>query len=123
MSSSPAGSCRRRSGQELGEDKLRAKIASLKSSTHVGPSGAVSITAPEIYEMQVQAIIEAACELTKEGVKVLPEIMIPLTGTKKEMAILTSSPLKRRIRSLSKRALNLNTSLVMAKCRGSFGGR
>ena len=38
--------------------------------------------------MQVQAIIEAACELTKEGVKVLPEIMIPLTGTKKEMAIL-----------------------------------
>jgi pyruvate,orthophosphate dikinase len=78
--------------RELGvtEDKLRAKIASLEEfNPMLGHRGCrLGITAPEIYEMQVQAIIEAACELTKEGVKVLPEIMIPLTGTKKEMAIL-----------------------------------
>ena len=78
--------------RELGvtEDKLRAKIASLEEfNPMLGHRGCrLGITAPEIYEMQVQAIIEAACELAKEGVKVLPEIMIPLTGTKKEMAIL-----------------------------------
>jgi pyruvate,orthophosphate dikinase len=78
--------------KELGvtEDKLRAKIASLEEfNPMLGHRGCrLGITAPEIYEMQVQAIIEAACELAKEGVKVLPEIMIPLTGTKKEMAIL-----------------------------------
>ncbi|MBU1428116.1 MAG: pyruvate, phosphate dikinase [bacterium] len=35
---------------------------------------------PEIYEMQVKAIIEAAIELTKKGIKVKPEIMIPLVS-------------------------------------------
>ena len=35
---------------------------------------------PEIYEMQVKAIIEAAVELTKKGIKVKPEIMIPLVS-------------------------------------------
>jgi len=35
---------------------------------------------PEIYEMQIEAIIEAAIELTKEGIKVKPEIMIPLVS-------------------------------------------
>ena len=40
---------------------------------------------PEIYEMQVRAIFDAACKLTKKGVKVIPDIMIPLVGTKFEM--------------------------------------
>ena len=44
----------------------------------------LGITYPEITEMQARAIMEAACQLTKEGVKVLPEIMIPLIGTKAE---------------------------------------
>jgi pyruvate,orthophosphate dikinase len=35
---------------------------------------------PEIYRMQVRAIIEAACKLVKKGGKVFPEIMIPLVG-------------------------------------------
>ncbi|MBE3127099.1 MAG: pyruvate, phosphate dikinase [Candidatus Atribacteria bacterium] len=35
---------------------------------------------PEIYDMQVEAIIEAAIELTKKGIKVKPEIMIPLVS-------------------------------------------
>jgi pyruvate,orthophosphate dikinase len=40
----------------------------------------LGVTYPEIYEMQVRAIMEAACELTKDKVKVIPEIMIPLVG-------------------------------------------
>ena len=51
----------------------------------------LSITYPEILEMQVRAIIEAAIECQKNRVKVLPEIMIPLTLDKKELAILTDA--------------------------------
>jgi pyruvate,orthophosphate dikinase len=46
----------------------------------------LGITYPEITEMQARAIFEAAVEVAKKGVKVLPEVMIPLTGTLKEMA-------------------------------------
>lgn len=46
------------------------------------------ITYPEILDMQVTAIIEAAIKCRKEGIKVLPEIMIPLTMDKKEFTIL-----------------------------------
>jgi len=45
----------------------------------------LGITYPEITEMQTRAIIEAACRLNKEGVKVVPEIMIPLVGLVKEL--------------------------------------
>ena len=40
----------------------------------------LGITYPEITEMQVRAIMEAACELSKEGVDVHPEVMVPLVG-------------------------------------------
>ena len=40
---------------------------------------------PEIYEMQMNAIFEAVVELTKQGVTVKPEVMIPIVGTKAEM--------------------------------------
>ena len=40
---------------------------------------------PEIYEMQMNAIFEAVVELTKQGVSVKPEVMIPIVGTKAEM--------------------------------------
>ncbi|MCD4844822.1 MAG: pyruvate, phosphate dikinase [Methanosarcinales archaeon] len=40
----------------------------------------LGITYPEIYEMQVRAIFEAACELVKEGYTIVPEVMIPLVG-------------------------------------------
>jgi pyruvate,orthophosphate dikinase len=45
----------------------------------------LGITYPEITEMQARAIIEAACQLNQEGLKVVPEIMIPLVGTVKEL--------------------------------------
>jgi pyruvate, orthophosphate dikinase len=46
----------------------------------------LGITYPEITEMQVRAIFEAAVEVSKNGIKVFPEVMIPLTATLKEMA-------------------------------------
>jgi len=49
------------------------------------------ITYPEILEMQVRAIIEAALDCRKRGIKVLPEIMIPLVLDKKELQILEQS--------------------------------
>ncbi len=48
----------------------------------------LGITYPEIYEMQVRAIIEAAVNAKKKKVKAIPEIMIPLVGTVKEFTIL-----------------------------------
>jgi pyruvate,orthophosphate dikinase len=45
----------------------------------------LGITMPEITRMQARAIMEAACELAKEGAKIVPEIMIPLVGMVSEM--------------------------------------
>jgi len=46
----------------------------------------LGITYPEITEMQARAIMEGACELAKEGIEVIPEIMIPLVGNVNELA-------------------------------------
>ena len=47
----------------------------------------LGITHPEISEMQVRAIIEAACTVQKQGVMVQPEIMIPLVGHPRELEV------------------------------------
>ncbi len=48
----------------------------------------VAVTYPEIYEMQCRAIFEAACMLKKEGVEVVPEIMIPIVMSEQEIKFL-----------------------------------
>ncbi|MBN2049642.1 MAG: pyruvate, phosphate dikinase [Spirochaetales bacterium] len=48
----------------------------------------LGITYPEVYDMQVEAIMRAACEVAKQKKKVLPEIMIPLVGTWEELKML-----------------------------------
>ena len=48
----------------------------------------LGVTYPEIYKMQVQAIVEAAINVANDGVEVLPEIMIPLIADYKELEIL-----------------------------------
>ncbi len=49
----------------------------------------LGITYPEIYEMQARAIFEAACDVTAQGGDpVVPEVMIPLVATRRELAIL-----------------------------------
>ena len=45
----------------------------------------IGVTTPEIYKTQVRAIFEAACKLTREGVVVIPEVMIPLVAIPKEL--------------------------------------
>jgi pyruvate,orthophosphate dikinase len=70
--------------QSLGidEGKLRAKIESLHEfNPMLGFRGCrLGIIYPEITEMQVRAIMEAACNVAAKGIKVKPEIMIPLVG-------------------------------------------
>ncbi|HEY4909013.1 MAG TPA: pyruvate, phosphate dikinase, partial [Methylomirabilota bacterium] len=73
---------------ELGT--IKARIEALhEANPMLGHRGCrLGITFPEIYEMQVRAIMEAACEVARRGVKVEPpEIMIPLTGTVAEMKL------------------------------------
>ena len=68
--------------------EVKVKVDSLHEfNPMLGHRGCrLGISYPEITEMQARAIMEAACQLTKEGVKVYPEIMIPLIGTKAELA-------------------------------------
>ncbi|MBN1524170.1 MAG: pyruvate, phosphate dikinase [Spirochaetales bacterium] len=69
------------------EKALNDKIDSLHElNPMLGHRGCrLGITYPEIYDMQVEAIISAACEVAANGVKVIPEIMIPLVGTVEEL--------------------------------------
>ncbi len=62
------------------KEELLAKIKSLHEiNPMLGLRGCrLGLLYPEVYEMQIEAIIEAAIELTKQGVKVKPEIMVPL---------------------------------------------
>jgi pyruvate,orthophosphate dikinase len=69
------------------KEKLLASIRSMhESNPMMGLRGVrLSIYMPEIVEMQVRAIFEAAADCTKKGVVVHPEVMIPLTGTVNEL--------------------------------------
>ena len=69
------------------KEDLLVSIKSLhESNPMMGLRGVrLSIAMPEIVEMQVRAIFEAAADCTKRGIVVKPEVMIPLTGTVKEL--------------------------------------
>ena len=68
--------------------KLLARVEELHEfNPMLGHRGCrLGITYPEITEMQARAIFEAAVDVTRKGVKVHPEVMIPLVATLKEMA-------------------------------------
>ena len=68
--------------------QIEAKITSLHEfNPMLGHRGCrLGITYPEIYEMQVEAIFEAAANVRAKGVNPLPEIMIPLVGTEREFS-------------------------------------
>lgn len=70
--------------------KVKGKVDALHEfNPMLGHRGCrLSITYPEICKMQVTAIMEAACNVAKKKVKVAPEIMIPLIGTKAEFDLL-----------------------------------
>ena len=77
--------------------KLKEKTESLHEfNPMLGHRGCrLAITYPEIAEMQAEAIIRSALNVKKDGIKVLPEIMIPLTGTEKEFVFLKEVILKK----------------------------
>jgi pyruvate,orthophosphate dikinase len=68
-------------------EEIRAKVDALSEfNPMLGHRGCrLGNTYPEISEMQARAIIEAALNLKKKGIRAVPEIMIPLTGTYEEM--------------------------------------
>jgi pyruvate,orthophosphate dikinase len=70
--------------------KLTEKVQSLREiNPMLGHRGCrLGITYPEIYRMQVRAIMEAACELAAQKINVIPEIMIPLVGHYAELRFL-----------------------------------
>jgi pyruvate,orthophosphate dikinase len=79
----------REMAEEMGisVEKIKAKVDALSEvNPMLGHRGCrLGNTYPEISEMQARAIIEAALNLKKRGIKAVPEIMIPLTGTLAEM--------------------------------------
>ncbi len=77
-------------GQTKGLKEKEALLADIKSMHESNPMMGLrgvrlSIVMPEIVEMQVRAIFEAAADCTNRGIVVKPEVMIPLTGTVKEL--------------------------------------
>lgn len=73
--------------------ELQAKIDGLhEMNPMLGHRGCrLGITYPEVYDMQVEAILSAAVAVAKKGVKVIPEIMIPLVGTYTELQTLRAN--------------------------------
>jgi len=77
-----------KTGKEFQEKKqLLARVEQLHEfNPMLGHRGVrLGVTYPEITEMQARAIFEAAAKLHKEGLKVVPEVMIPLVGIVKEL--------------------------------------
>jgi pyruvate,orthophosphate dikinase len=82
----------RRDARGLGREQLERTMAKVRSLQEANPmlghrGCRLGITSPEIYGMQIRAIMEAACTVTEQDVHVEPEIMIPLTGTVGEMQV------------------------------------
>ena len=63
-------------------EALRGRLQTLhEANPMLGHRGVrIGVTTPEVYRTQVRALFEAACELTRDGIDVQPEVMIPLVG-------------------------------------------
>ena len=83
---------------DLGKDadSLVKRVEALKElNPMLGHRGCrLGITYPEVYDMQVEAIMRAAVQVVKSGRKVNPEIMIPLVGTAEELAVLRENAVR-----------------------------
>ena len=93
--------------ERLREDALRTRelVGLLREANPMmGNRGCrVGLTMPEIYEMQVRAIVTAACRLTQEGLTIFPEIMIPIVSHVNELKWLR--PRLRAVASATREAL------------------
>jgi len=81
---------------EVPVEKLKARNKALEEfNPMLGHRGCrLGVTYPEIYEMQVRAIMEAACELSKQKIRIIPEIMIPLIGHVNELRMMRELTVK-----------------------------
>jgi pyruvate,orthophosphate dikinase len=91
-------------------EKVARRVEQLREANPMlGHRGCrLCITYPEILEMQVRAIIEAAVECQKAGVKVLPEIMHPLVLDRKELSILEQATRRVADELIKKSGMKLN---------------
>lgn len=97
--------------REIGVDPevVTRRVEQLREANPMlGHRGArLCITYPEILEMQVRAIIEAAIECHRQGIKVLPEIMHPLTLDRRELEILVQGTRRVADRLIQESGVNL----------------
>ena len=93
-------------------EKIAARVHQLKETNPMlGHRGCrLAVTYPEILEMQVRAIITAACECKKNGIEVHPEIMIPLIIDIKEFHLL-----EKKVRAVADEILKQNNICVAYK--------
>ena len=80
--------------QEVSIEQMKQRISELEETNPIEMMGhrgcRLAITYPKLYLMQAEAIIRSAAKLNQAGIKVKPEIMIPLVGTKQELETLTN---------------------------------
>ncbi|MBI2447147.1 MAG: pyruvate, phosphate dikinase [Candidatus Omnitrophica bacterium] len=98
------------SEMKISVKELKDKVASLHEfNPMLGHRGCrLGITYPEVYDMQVQAIFEAACELVREGQKIIPEVMIPLVGHINEFKITKAQAIKTAEEVMARFGVQLN---------------
>ncbi|NDD04263.1 MAG: pyruvate, phosphate dikinase, partial [Proteobacteria bacterium] len=96
------------------KESIQAKVRSLHEfNPMLGHRGCrLGVSFPEIYAMQVRAIMEAACELVKkEEFQIEPEIMIPFVGAMEEYRLLKSDILKVCEKVLTEQNINVSFSV------------
>ncbi len=106
-------------------ETLADKVESLKEQNPMlGHRGCrLGVTYPEIYAMQIRAVMEAACELVRdEKIKVLPEIEIPLVGLAGEIRILRelTEEICRKVMETTKQKVNYKVGTMIELPRAAF---
>lgn len=95
----------------LSADFVKKRVSELSEfNPMLGHRGVrLGLTYPEIYDAQVEAIFEGACDsYQKTGVEITPEVMIPLVGKVEELAIMKQRSIKVAEDTLARRGVRLN---------------
>ena len=94
---------------DISFDDLKARISALHEfNPMMGHRGLrLAVTYPEIAEMQTRAIIEASINVNKQGMNVIPEIMIPLVGDVKELKYVKDIIVKTADETIQKAGVDL----------------
>ena len=105
-------------------EKVQARVAALHEfNPMLGHRGCrLGIAYPEITETQARAIFEAAAEVQKKGIKVKPEVMIPLVGFKKELDLQVAivHRVAEEVQKATKQKLNYQVGTMIEVPRGAL---